>query len=94
MEFNFYEVTGGCIPHECKEHVQLDDWESAEDMGRELSHDWGNRVRIELYNTDEQETVGTVSRERLAEIRVDNRINAIIDQNEQREARAMEAAKL
>jgi hypothetical protein len=86
MTFNFYELVGGCIPHECDEHVEFDSWDEAEEHGKDLSCEWGNRVRIELYETDEFEIVGVVC----YDTRVSKRVDFLVGQAKRREKRAME----
>jgi hypothetical protein len=88
MTFNFYEVVGGCIPHECDEHVEFDSWDEAEEHGKDLSLEWGNKVRIERMNHDQDgtEIVGAVC----YETRVNKRVDFLVDQHQQREQRARE----
>ena len=90
MKFHFYEITPEA--YECKEYVELENWNEATSYGRDLADEWRNRVRIYEDGSDYSEIVG-LPRSRHIEIGVDAKVNKIIKQGEKRERCAMERAK-
>ena len=90
MIFHFYEVTPE--PHECEEYVELDNWNEATSYARDLGDEWRNRVRIYEDGTDYSDVVG-VPRAKHIEQSVNNQVDEIMKENEQREQRAQERAR-